>query len=204
MSSPARGCTRLVRLTGLGGSSLLLASGAHLAGGGRMPPMLVLALSGAVVALVAAALTARRCRWRLLAGVLGVEQLALHLVFGATAPVGPGCGPAVTEAGHHAAVAIPGCVPLPGGFGSGMLSDHSAGMWLAHAVAVLATAWLLARGESWLWATADLVVRVATAAPVRRPGTPAAAPLAVRGRTTGDARLPSLASPRGPPVLLGP
>lgn len=76
-------------------------------------------------------------------------------------------------------------------------------MTAAHVVAVLVTAWVLARGEAWLWRT---VARVSAAAGLavghpmlsgprrRRPVGPVV--------TTCRTAVRSAAAPRGPPVVL--
>ncbi len=71
-------------------------------------------------------------------------------------------------------------------------------MLVAHLVATLATAWLLARGERWWWRQWDRAVEAATwtATPrVRRPRP--ARPLPVRVLLGADR--PAAAAPRGPP-----
>ena len=123
-----------------------------------------------------------------------MEQLGLHVALGASAlpPAVLGCltGPHV----HHAAA---GCPPAPG---AAPAAGAELGMWAAHAAAVLATAWLLSRGEAFLWRAVD---RVAAAVPVlrtrstasrRRPATPA--PRRAAARRPG-----TTAVPRGPPLL---
>ena len=71
-------------------------------------------------------------------------------------------------------------------------------MVIGHALAVLATAWLLARGERWLWAVADRIHWYAGSAPgrVRRPRPVVVAVLAtflIPARWV-------LTGPRAPPV----
>ena len=77
-------------------------------------------------------------------------------------------------------------------------------MTAAHVVAVLVTAWVLARGEAWLWRT---VARVAAAAglAVGHPSLPgstcASAGRPARHRPAGPPSGPP-PHPRGPPLLL--
>ena len=61
------------------------------------------------------------------------------------------------------------CCGTGDAMGGAALGMATPAMWLAHSAAVLGTAWLLARGEAWLWRMADRVVRAATAKPTGRP-----------------------------------
>ena len=88
--SPARGAIRAVRVGLLGTTSMTLATTAHLMGGGPLPPVGVLIVSGLLVGLVAVTATARRCRLRVLVALLAVEQVLLHWLFTAAAAMG-GC-----------------------------------------------------------------------------------------------------------------
>jgi hypothetical protein len=205
---PATGWWRAARVGVLGGLSLLLATGAHVLGGGSLPGAGVLLVAALVLGLLAAVVTVRRCRFALLAGLLGVQQLALHELFtvagaartctlGASGPASaahPGHVPGVarlitscaSEGGMQMTTGVPGWV-----------------MWAAHLGAVLVTAWVLARGEAWLWRAVDRVAAAAGLA-VHRPGSPLArepgstAYVGVHRRRLAYAA----AAPRGPPPLL--
>ncbi|GAA1431825.1 hypothetical protein GCM10009616_19820 [Microlunatus lacustris] len=194
---PTQGSRRLVRVVGLGGSSLALAGAAHLVAGGRLPPAGVLAVLTGLVGLVALTLTARRCRLPVLVAVLGVEQLALHGVLtAATLPaVAGGC-----LAGSHSHHALVTSCLAPGAPPTAVPAAAGAAMWLLHGAAVLVTAWLLARGETLLWRAVD---RIADAVPLLRaravprrprPRTPAPVDVVLR-------RHHPAAVPRGPPLL---
>ncbi len=208
--SPAAGRWRVARVGVLGGLSLLLAAGAHVLGGGTLPGPGVLLVAALLLGLLATVVTVRRCRFGLLAGLLAVQQVALHELFSvagavrACTPGAPG-GAALTHAGHatgHGAGlghVVATCVS------DGMQMTTTVPGWVmvaAHLVAVLATAWLLARGEAWLWRALD---RVADAAGLRRrPSTSAA----VRDRAPASYVAASLgrlayavAAPRGPPAV---
>ncbi|SDT08861.1 hypothetical protein SAMN04488543_3004 [Friedmanniella luteola] len=194
---PAHGVRRLVRVAALGGSSLVLAGTAHLLGGGRLPSPGVLVVLTLLVGLVAVTATARRVRLPLLVALLGAEQLALHVVLGATAVPATAAGCLAGPHAHHAAVT--GCLP-PGAVPSPGAPAADTAMWAGHAVAVLATAWLLARGEATLWRAVD---RVARAVPVLtvRAGT-RRVPLPAPAPATAALRRPHTpAAPRGPPLL---
>ncbi len=193
-SSPDRGKLRAARAGALGAVSMVLATTAHLVGGGSLPPIAVLLAAGAVVGLIAVTVTARRCRMGVVVGLLGVEQLGLHWLFAGSAGGDLCVGSALTA--HHAGSLD--CTAMP----AAAMAPSGPGMWLAHGFAVLATAWLLSRGEAWLWRLADRVVRTAYAAParratVRRPTHGAVAPVvALRSATFAPA------APRGPPSRL--
>ena len=153
------GWARLARAGVLGGASLFLATAGHVVGGGTLPGAGLLALTAIGLALLSVTLTARRLRFGVLLAGLGLEQLLLHLLFHAS-----------TTAATCASVLMPGHT-MSTVCGSGTSTAASWPMLLGHALAVLATAWSLARGERWLWAVADRIHRSAGSAPgrVRRP-----------------------------------
>ena len=185
---PTAGWARLARAGVLGCASLTLASAAHLAGGGALPGAGLLAVTGVGAALVAVSLTARRVGFAALLTVLGVEQVLLHLLFHA-ATATAGCA-AVTMPGHAMADVC--------GAGSGATA-YGWGMLLSHVLAVVATAWLLARGERWLWRAVDRIHRIAGLAPRRvRRALPTRTPLEQPVRTA-VCRL--AAGPRAPPAV---
>ena len=197
--TPARGAVRALRVALLGAASMTLATTAHVVGGGSVPPVAVLVVSGLLVGLVAVTATARRCRFGVLVALLAVEQVLLHWLFAAAAAM-PGCNGVPLAAAHHGgSLEAMGCAAGTGD-GSARMAALAPAMWLAHAAAVLGTAWLLARGEAWLWRMADEVVEAATAAPADRP----AARRTVRQPAVRWLELPtppsSPAAPRGPPV----
>lgn len=148
-----RASFRLFR-TGLIGSIVLgLAAGAHSAGGGELPALPLLAAVCAATMVPIAALTRFRLSFPLLTGVIGAGQLWLHWAFDSLAAGSPP-SLAVTAAmltGHadHAGHSLPtraadalAITAAPAHTGS-----PDALMTLAHVVATLATALLLARGE---------------------------------------------------------
>ena len=191
---------RFTRVSVLGGTSFVLAVVAHSAGGGHLPGVGVLAVAALVLGLVAVPLTTRRLRLPQLVAVLGVEQVLLHFVLAAAAAVAA-CAPhAANVAGHHQHTAIDSCAPVAGNPAAELIpSDWP--MWAFHALALLATAWLLARGEAWLWRTADRIARAAfinsTGVTVRRPRQ---SPLPVLVLILTDSAY-SPTSPRGPPTI---
>jgi hypothetical protein len=174
---------------------MLLATGAHLVGGGRSPSPGLLLVTTFLVGLTAVSVTARRVGLGTLLAVLGLEQLLLHELFDAAAMSAAGCTPVL---GNHGA-AMASCVI--GGHPSGSASTMSGAsftMLLAHLVATVATAWVLARGEQWLWALCDRAVRAATCSPNRRIRRPRA-PRPVLEPTLRVAGRRTPAAPRGPP-----
>lgn len=191
---PLSGWSRLLRVGVLGSAGMLLATGAHLVGGGRLPSAGLLLVTTFLVGLVAVTVTARRCRLRLLLPLLAGEQTVLHLLFGA-AGSGAACHPAAAHAAHAAGTAL-GCVPAD----PMTMAAPGWSMWLPHLVAAALTAWVLTRAEAALWALADQVVRVATAAPGARPSRRRPLPATPLSPSV-VAVLLSRAAARAPPVV---
>lgn len=195
---PLTGWSRLLRVGVLGSAAMLLATGAHLLGGGRLPSVGLLVVTTFLVGLVAVTATARRLRLRVLLPLLAAEQSALHLLFVA-ADSGTGCPPAVATHTGHAAGAVAGCAPVD----PMVMAAPGWSMWLAHLAAAAVTAWLLTRAEAALWALVDRVHRVASAAPGARPSrrrpVPASSPFPAIVSV-----LLSRAAARAPPVAARP
>ncbi|QSZ51442.1 MULTISPECIES: hypothetical protein [unclassified Arthrobacter] len=146
----ARAPFRIPRAAAVAVTVLALAATAHLLAGGELPAFPVMTALTAVIALSAIMLTGRKMTVPLLAVYLGASQAALHLAFSALA----GAGTPRPGLSHHLGMAA--------GPGSGhgvvphehLSSDASPGMLGLHVAAILATALLMARGESALWALA--------------------------------------------------
>jgi hypothetical protein len=175
---------------------LTLAVTAHRLSGGATPSTGLLAITALVLGMIAVPLTAHRCRTIPLLAVLSIEQLLLHWVFGA-ATIDLGCR-AAPPGGvlHHSA----GMTCLSSAAEGMPVGPHTATMWLAHAAAVIATAWVLAGGEAWLWRTAGRAVEVATAAPRVRPQpVPSNVVVGIPLRLPSTVPYPA-ASPRAPPT----
>ena len=198
---PTAGLTRLARVLALGGTSMLLATGGHLVGGGQRPAAALLVGLAVLVGTVATLVTSRRCRLPGLLALLGAEQILLHLVLdGATRSAA--CVAAPVAMGHHpeagmvlicpsATSEVPAAVDL--------LASVSPLMGLGHLAATVLTAWLLARGEAALWGLADRYRRAVAAPAATWPSAAAAltlllAPTRPRPVETHDA------APRGPPL----
>jgi len=188
---------RAVRVAVLGAASLVLATSAHIIGGGTLPSLGVLALTALVLGLVAVPLTGRRCRTGVLVAVLGVQQSLLHLLFTAVAEQ-RGCEPSGLVATAHqlgaaCAMNMPMDMPMTA-------TGASWPMILAHAAGTAATAWLLARGEAWLWRTAEQVVRVAGTTLTRSVANDRDQLVIRRQMVVWTAPAYAVAAPRGPPV----
>jgi hypothetical protein len=189
--------------TGLIGSVILgLAAGGHLAGGGRLPEPAILAALCALTVLPVAALTKFQLPTPVLAGLLGAGQVWLHWAFHALsegipsrAAVPPG------ESGHvHAALSFQAVSSGTSGAGA---AGSAWVMFAAHAVASLATAVVLARGEQALSALAAWLrplVQLPSAVPIQPSRLPGAvfAPVIVPAVRAGR-RLPFR---RGPPAAM--
>lgn len=211
---PARGLTRVVRVVVLGVTSLALAAGAHLLGGGRLPSAGVLAVVAFLLGLSSVVLTARRCRFPALLVVLVVQQGLLHVVFDTASRVASGCGTAASGMGHglagHTAAAssvVGSCSTMstltPATDSMASMAMPGWAMWAAHLAAVAVTAALLARGEAWLWRVADAIVHASTPRPSFT-FRPARAVVVVGApRSQPELLLFSVANPRGPPAGRG-
>jgi len=205
LRAPAGGTARLTRVGLFSLAPLLLASGAHLVGGGALPVVGVV-LGAVALLLVSTLVSADRCRFAVLVPVLAAEQVLLHLLLTAAdasamcLPRGP---TAATHAGHGAHVVAAVSQSATDGL-QACAATHAAAMspgWsmvAAHVVATLVVAWLLARGEAWWWRSVATLVRLTAARPTRRRRRLPATLLPAVARA---ARLvPATAAPRGPPL----
>ena len=198
--APTRGLARLIRIGVLGGASMTLAAVAHVLGGGMLPTAGVLLVTGLLVGIGAVTLTTRRCRFGVLAPVLALQQALLHWVFTAAAAVPTSCVPASSGAAHHGSGLIAHCAATMHTMGAGFPMSGGA-MWLTHGVAVVLTAWLLARGEAWLWRTAAAIVEAATATLTTGPAVPPRRPVWTASALALPPLAMSPAAPRGPPLV---
>lgn len=134
-----------------------LAAAAHVVGGGDLPAPGIMAAVLALTGMAATAATRRKVNFPAMAALLGTGQLVLHEAFSAfSSPAAAPAGPA----GHH-----PASIPFPGlpldaaGTAATHLHQYESG-WAAalmlggHALATLACAVLLAKGEAALWSLA--------------------------------------------------
>ena len=151
-----------------------LAVAGHLLGGGQLPDIRTVAVAAAVLLAPAAWLARRQLSFAVLFALLGAGQLTLHTAFAAFSP-GASCLPQLTLAPPLApplaqlpfAQLRSGLTPPAGGLAHdghagpnctpamGTLAIDDGANWPAmlasHLLAMLATAWLLRRGEATLW-----------------------------------------------------
>ena len=153
MDAPTRGATRLARAASFGVATLTLAAGGHVAAGGGLPSMTILAILAVPVTMAAMALAGRRCGPVLLLASMAGAQVLLHETLKALTAQAPGDMASQISAGSASAM---------GGHAMAHADGWSATMTAAHVVATVVTALLLARGEQALW---QLVSRLLPALP---------------------------------------
>jgi hypothetical protein len=153
MDVPSQGATRLARAAAFGVATLALAAGAHVAAGGGLPSMTILAILAVPISVAAVALTGRRCGPVLLLGSMSTAQVLLNKTLQAlTAYVPDDMADQVSDA---SALAM-GDQTTVGADG------WSVAMTAAHVVATIVMALLLAHAEQALW---QLVCRLLPALP---------------------------------------
>ena len=143
---------RLFRCLLLTGTVVWLAAGAHVLGGGTLPtPVIVLALTGLVLASVMQVM-GRQLSLAKMAAVLGVGQVLLHEAFGVLS-AGAACHGTASPAGHEMGYGGALCLSPVLAESSHTVGhgDGGAAMTLAHLLAVAVTALLISRAEAALW-----------------------------------------------------
>ena len=133
-----------------------LAVGAHVSAGGGWPGWPVSVMLTALLGVLGVVFTTRRRRLPAVLGVLTAAQVVLHVLLSLLEAPASSC--AVVAVGHHAASAS--CDPSVATAGSFAMAMPSLPMLFAHLAATAATAWVLARGEAWLWRTLRGVLAV--------------------------------------------
>jgi hypothetical protein len=204
-------------------TTLALAVGAHLAGGGSLPDRLGLAALGTLTFVVAVVVARRALRAVTLLPLIGALELVLHVGLGALSArgvgdpgrgagpgldvsPGPGAMPGMVGAAHAAASTAASPTPDVLGHAASAMPMSGGGavlMLVAHGVATLATVALLvagdrAAGRTLVWFTSVLprVRAVAHGTPVRH-----AAPVVVgQARVRPQAVERGGVGRRGPPV----
>jgi hypothetical protein len=172
-------------------TAVSLAAGAHTLAGGQLPSAGILLACLALTGLASTAATRLKLNAPAMAGLLGAGQLVLHeafTLFGGPGFSGPGSGAALP---HHTG-AVPVAVPVPLEAVHTRLHEADSSLSLlmlaGHALATLACAVFLARGENALWSLAawlrPLIHLPAPAA------TDAVAPPAAAGWHTDSVPLP--------------
>ncbi|MDQ0616475.1 hypothetical protein [Arthrobacter globiformis] len=166
-----RGFLHLFRAALVTAVAVSLAAAGHVLGGGHPPDIGTVAVTAAVLLAPAVWLARRQLSFAVLFALLGAGQLTLHMAFAAFSP-GASCLPQLPL--PQLPLAQPPLAQLPSGltplagssthYGHGSLNctaavetlamddgANSPAMLAGHLVAMLATAWLLRRGEAALW-----------------------------------------------------
>ncbi|MFI1471091.1 hypothetical protein [Streptomyces wuyuanensis] len=159
-----RGLLRAARAAVFGLVCAMLAATGHSVAGGHQPPLAVLAVGGAAVAVTAGRLAGRERTFGQIAGAVAVAQGALHLLFAFAGPthshtpsahnspqVGHGSHTGYT--GSHGSEFVTGAAEAgTEPVGTIMASAHTSPlMLLAHLVAGLGAAYWLRQGEALVW-----------------------------------------------------
>ncbi|MEE9094718.1 hypothetical protein [Pseudarthrobacter phenanthrenivorans] len=190
MSAPFR----LPRAVAFTAAMFALAAWAHVLAGGILPQPAIVAGIAALVLAPVTILSKTRISAPAMIGLLGSSQLVLHWAFDAlsvSATFTPAANTHVHDASPVSAAALmPEHAAVPGAL-----------MLALHAAATLATALVLAKGETAVWALAAWLrplVRILTATAVPEwPQIPAPAAVVIPFRWR-NLRLPAL---RGPPAF---
>jgi hypothetical protein len=149
MATPTTGALRLLRALVVAALVVGLAAGAHVLGGGSLPPGVVTVALVAVALAACVALTGRRIGFPAAVALLAAGQLALHGVFsafgtaGCTALVPTGVHAHMDHAAHAAYLATAGC----GSAAADATLLPVLGAWamvVAHGLAALACALVVA------------------------------------------------------------
>ncbi|MTB72355.1 hypothetical protein GGG17_10310 [Arsenicicoccus sp. MKL-02] len=201
MITPAGGRLRLLRAGTLAVVMLALAALAHLLGAGALPGPGVLAVLLGLVLATCLTASARRLGAGSIGAILGGGQLALHGAFTVLGTTGadPESLGHVVGSGHHAVLVTHAWPAHAAAGGHGHLSLT---MLLAHVLATVVTAAVLARGERALWLLASWlapVIRLLLDRPAHW-ARPAAISVAVS--RLRSAELVLAAPRRGPPLVV--
>lgn len=208
MITPDGGRLRLLRAGTLAVVMISLAALAHVLGGGALPGGGVLAVLLGLVLVTCLVASGRRLEGLSIGAILGGGQLALHEAFALLGTTGADAASLghVVGSGHHAVL-----VTHAGQPGSDVGAAHAVGgghdhlsltMVLAHVLATVVTAAVLARGERALWLLAGWlapVIRILLERPAHWPR-PAAITVAVP--RLRSAELVLAAPRRGPPLVV--
>ncbi|WP_286961444.1 MULTISPECIES: hypothetical protein [Arsenicicoccus] len=197
MITPDGGRLRLLRAGTLAVVMISLAALAHVLGGGALPGGGVLTVLLGLVLVTCLIASGRRLGAPSIGAILGGGQLALHEAFALLGTTGADAASLghVVGSGHHAVL-----VTHAGQAGSG--HHLSLSMVLAHVLATVVTAAVLARGERALWLLAGWlapVIRLLLERPAHWPR-PAAITVAVP--RLRSAELVLAAPRRGPPLVV--
>lgn len=184
----------------------------HSLAGGDIAGPLPVVLGLVVAMLVCVPLAARRLSWAALTAGVGVSQLVFHLLFEFFGPASTSAAASATSHAGHAhhldAAQVMSMLGTDGATASVTHAAHTAdaAMWIAHAIAALATLAMLRGGEAAIWRLIELTVGWAVARLPRL-----VAPITARPSARGVAArvtVPAIAAVllesiryRGPPAL---
>lgn len=191
-------CARLVRAAVVTVVVLALSTGAHLGGGGTLPPLSVFIGLSAFTLLGVSLIAKRTLRLPILVAVLGGGQFVFHHAFGLFTATTAACVPASAHLHHSAIVCTGGSVASP----QHVDGDTGAVMLLTHVVATLVIAVAITRGEEALYAVAAwLYPRLCQ--PPGPPAPPRHAKVTAIAHGRCPHAVPFLVSPplRGPPTF---
>lgn len=146
-TSQARAPFHALRSAAISLVIVLLATGAHVAGGGTLPTGPVLLALVALTSLAATLAARFKLNFTALASLLGSSQLALHEAFTALSPVTT----AAQGTNHHLGAQSLGTVTEATTHGHELGTVFGVLMLIAHIVATVASAVILAKGEDALW-----------------------------------------------------
>lgn len=152
MRAHARTPFHFLRAALLSTGILTLATGAHVLGGGVLPPPGILLAVLALTVLAATTATRLKLSFAAMTAVLAAGQFALHEVFSVFSTPVFAAGHAAADAHHLSGTAI----PVLEAAAHVHATDSPAGvlMLATHALATAACALLLAKGEAALWSLA--------------------------------------------------
>ncbi|MBP2218252.1 hypothetical protein [Arthrobacter sp. CAN_C5] len=188
--------SRLARSLATSVVVLSLAAGAHVIGGGHLPAPLIVAVLGSATLLAVTVIAKKALSLPALLLVLGLGQWLLHTAF-SLASTTSAC---VAAPARHYAVQSVSC--LPNGAHAHAASAHTDVWMLAlHALAVVATGFMLQRGEAAARLAASWLVPLLrlpdVVGPVPAPRIPLFPPAPVRRSARAFRDVPPL---RGPPL----
>jgi len=163
MSSPASGSLRGLRVAAVAVAGTVLAAAAHVAAGGSLPSPGSVAVAAVIPGMSGLWITGRRRGWLSIAAALGAVQVVLHTWFMA------GTAGSCLVSGDSHLTHVPGGVDCSASGMAAMAGNAAAAgtssqaavgwhlavggsaMFLAHVLAVVVTALVLAAGERALW-----------------------------------------------------
>lgn len=192
---------RLVRGWAGAFAATAVAAASHVLGGGAAPAPALVLFCLAVSGMISCLLAGRGLSLPRLSTAVVLSQGLFHLIFSF------GSAPAAVDAhaahAHHAGAALPEAGTTAVAVAAA--APHGPVMWLSHALAAVATVWILAHGERTLIRLIEaLGLRPGALLPLFRPAhlpRPTAAVLAVRPLGLRNLGIPLLTlRHRGPPA----